>query len=109
MRASDTQRANVATWVELWRPRLMLHGYKVEYAFHAKAHSADDDSVTHAESFCGFAGLDVELHFYPSFWRSAEVMQEKIVLHELAHVIVPSATEGEINVLTEILWSAYGR
>jgi hypothetical protein len=107
MRASEQQRSGVVAWVEMWRPRLLLHNYTFTYQWHSRPCKDDTDEDVHfAQCLAAFAGFDAELHVYPAFWKLAPDLQQKTIVHELLHALAPSAVEAEIIALTEAFWRA---
>lgn len=108
MRVSDEQKSTVNAWIAKWRPRIFLDNHRIDVFFRAKPCRDDGDEGVHlALCTSGDGGLESDVEFFPAFWRHEVGRQERILLHELMHIVAPSASEIETNALTEILWRAF--
>jgi hypothetical protein len=108
MRVSDEQKSEAHAWIAKWRPRLFLDNHRIEVYFRQKPCRDDTDEAVHyALCTSGDGGLESDVEFFPQFWRQEAGRQERILVHELMHIVAPSASEIEVNTLTEILWRAF--
>lgn len=109
MKISEEQKATIDSWVQKWAPRLLLQNHKINCIWRTRVCKGDTrDSIVYAQTHGAFSGLDADIEIFPAFSRlPSQETQERIILHELVHVVCSGASEQETTVLTQILWNAY--
>ena len=104
-------------------PRLLLNAHAVAVNFSAKPRKTNNQTA--AMCYTKTPYMDVTLTIYPIFWTESRREQERIILHELLHVIaqaskdaacslhggtfvtwreIEAANETLVDTLTNVLW-----
>lgn len=102
---TETQKAKVHTWINQWAVKLTVARFHIDIKFHNKKDpTTEGDSTVFADVGHHYAGLEADINIWSPFWRLSEQQQERVCVHELVHILLPSATEEEICSVTEIIW-----
>lgn len=117
------EQKRVREWVMKWMPRLFLNGHAIQLEFNRKA--CKGNAATAAQCTTRTPYLDVTLRVFPIFWGESVADQERIILHELLHVVaqpskdaacnlfngsfvtwreIEAANETLVDTLTNVLW-----
>lgn len=103
-KVSEAQQDQIRSWVLEWGKRLNLDHYTISVKFYRRRNPDDDEDITFADTTTHYAGLEAEIRVWKDFWTLSALQQERVCVHELVHVLAPTAIEDEVCRITEVLW-----
>jgi hypothetical protein len=103
-KVTNSDKQQVIDWTKFWAGKLSLDRFTIDVKFHRKCDPNEGDTTTFADVGYHYAGLEAIINIWLPFWSLSITQREKVCLHELAHILLPSATETEICAITEIIW-----
>jgi hypothetical protein len=102
---TEEQKEQVRLWIEEWAVRLRLDRYPIDIKFYKRKDPKSVGGETvYADVGHHYAGMDIDVNIWLPFWGLSDCQKERVCVHELVHVLLPSASERDICAATEIIW-----
>lgn len=79
------QKQSIVEWIRKWREILYLDRHHIDLIF--AEHLKEDAPQTAAEISQNEPYLDVELTIYPNLFEADSETQERIIVHEMCHLL----------------------
>lgn len=121
---TKAEQARVRGYVEKWAVRLKLNAVNINVGFSAKPNKEHPASAATCTSRTPY--MEALITFWPIFWEESVEQQQRVVVHELLHVVlqptkdvacdlhngvfvtwkhVTDVNETATDALTNILWA----
>lgn len=104
-KVTEEQKTQVREWTTKWVKHLKLDRYTIDIKFHNRKTKTTKDEIVFADTICSYAGLEADINIWLPFWSLTDYQKERVCVHELVHVLLPSISEEDTCTATEILWS----
>lgn len=104
-KVTEEQKSQVQRWINEWARKLKLDRYHIAVKFHKRRNpTTSPEEIVFADTTSAYAGLEADINIWLPFWSLPEQQRERVCVHELLHVLLPSATEEEACTATEVIW-----
>lgn len=91
-RPTKAEQARVRSYVRKWLPELLLNAHSITIEFSMRKCRTSPMAAATCTTKTPY--LDVALAIFPLFWEQDEIERERIVIHELCHIITQASKEA---------------